>query len=89
MKSSQERTRDKIVAFLNKQGVLKKCSSCGNYPNDSSHYNGELTAWFLGDYKDSYDCGEQVIPLVIIECNRCASIQLFSERSLEEAIENA
>lgn len=78
---------DEIKKFMRKKGTSRSCNSCGNNLDDVSHSEGELTAWSLNDYKDSYGCGEQVIQTIIIECNHCANIQLFSEHSIRREMD--
>lgn len=76
---------DRIVDFIREKGASKSCNHCGNDANDSSHAQGKIRAWGPNDYEGSYDCGEQMESIVLIQCNNCGNIQLFSERLINES----
>lgn len=76
---------DRILDFIRGKGASKYCNHCGNDANDSSHVKGKIRAWGLNDYEGSYDCGEQMEPIELIQCNDCGNIQLFSGYLIDES----
>ena len=74
-------TRDQIIKFLNDRGVKVQCEVCGS-DEGWSLPDGELSK-IVGLFNPRPDGGYiapgGIAPVIVLVCNHCTNVRLFSE----------